>query len=450
MSPRTPTAHPEFPSGLAQAACTGQPALMLLSLPEDKYLDPGAPLRAVQIPGSKSATNRALLLAALAPGQSFLRGGLEAEDTRWMRQALIALGCPVQATPDGWQISGGTPPTPQGVLWLGASGTSLRFLLPWLALSGAAPLRLEGEPRLFERPLTPLLEPLTSLGAQWRPDPGGAWLLPVSTPIRRLDLRVDARLSSQFLTGLALAAAAMPEPSHLHWDAVASPSYLGLTNHWLHQFGCAAVLGPGQWSFPGGGLVPQALTLPGDWSGAAAFLAAAAACGRSLRLGSLDPDDPHGDRALLDILSAAGCRITWGPSQELELQGPLQRGLDANLSLCPDLGPVLAALAALSPGPSELRGLETLPLKECDRLEASADLVRWLGGTAEVIGNHTLRIHPGAPPAEREPFDPRQDHRMAFAAAVGGLRHGGRLKDSQCVAKTFPAFWDTWRRMLGC
>jgi 3-phosphoshikimate 1-carboxyvinyltransferase len=153
---------------------------------------------------------------------------------------------------------------------------------------------------------------------------------------------------------------------------------------------------------------------------------------------------------MVDILAAAGCTVTWPQPRTLSISGSLQRGLDADLSLCPDLGPVLAALAALAPGPSELRGLETLPLKECDRLEASAELVRWLGGQAEVIGNHALRIRPGTPAAHRTPFDPRQDHRMAFAAAVGALRHGGELLDPQCVAKTFPTFWETWREMLGC
>jgi 3-phosphoshikimate 1-carboxyvinyltransferase len=111
---------------------------------------------------------------------------------------------------------------------------------------------------------------------------------------------------------------------------------------------------------------------------------------------------------------------------------------------------VLAALAALAPGPSELRGLHTLPLKECDRLDASAELVGWLGGRAEVIGDHTLRVAPGPHPGPRSPFDPRNDHRMAFAAAVGGLRCGGALRDPHCVAKTFPDFWAVWRGMLGC
>lgn len=422
---------------------------MLWPLPEDRRLGPGEALRAVRIPGSKSVTNRALLLAALAPGVTRLRGGLEAEDTRWMRQALKGLGFSVEADGGTWQVTGGKQPRAESPLWLGASGTTLRFLLPWLALSAAGPIRLEGDPRLFERPLGPLLEPLQALGARWRPDADGAWLHPASEPPRSLDLNVDARLSSQFLSGLALAAAALPEPSRLTWTEAASPSYLDLTTQWLRRFGCEATLTSGHWLIPGGALAAQDLELPGDWSGAAAFLAAAAATGRSLQAGPLDPGDAQGDRAMVDILAAAGCQVRWVEPHRLEVAGPLLRGLDADLTDCPDLGPVLAALAALAPGPSELRGLHTLPLKECDRLDASAELVRWTGGQAVVIGDHTLRITPGTPPLARAPFDPRQDHRMAFAAALAGLRWGGTLRDPNCVSKTFPDFWNVWRGMLG-
>lgn len=423
---------------------------MTLSLPEDNHLGPGEALGSVRIPGSKSVTNRALLLAALAPGESCLQGGLEAQDTHWMRQALRALGFPLVEQGGLWRITGGGRPSTREPLWLGESGTTLRFLLPWLALVGEGPIRLVGHARLFERPLGPLLVPLQALGASWSPDAGGAWLHPAGQPTRRLDLQVDARLSSQFLSGLALAAAALPEPSRLTWTESASPSYLVLTTQWLERFGCHAELVPGHWRIPGGALTPQSLRLPGDWSGAAAFLAAAAATGRALRLGPLDPEDAQGDRTLLTILEASGCRVRWVETQVLELSGGLRQGVDADLTDCPDLGPVLAALAALAPGSSELRGLHTLPLKECDRLDASAELVRWLGGQAEILGNHTLRIMPGGPVAGRPPFDPRNDHRMAFAAAVGGLRRGGDLLNPDCVAKTFPDFWEVWRGMLGC
>ena len=410
-------------------------------------LPAGKPLGDVHVPGSKSVTNRALLLAAQCHGISYLRGGLEAEDTRWMREALRGLGIPAKETETGWEIHGGTRPRANGPIWLGASGSTLRFLLPWLALQADGPVVLTGEPRLFERPLGPLLESLIALGARWDGRPEGGCIHPVSVPPRHLKMAVDATLSSQFVTGLALAAAGLPEGGSLRWEgATASPSYLKLTAHWLERFGCPSRLGATSWEIPGACLRPGPLALAADWSGAAAFICAAAVTGRSISVSPLDMGDPQGDRELLDILGAAGCRITW-EGQTLTVAGPLHRGLEADLTNCPDLAPVLAATAALAPGPSRLTGLETLPLKECDRLDASADLVRWLGGKAEIQEGAALFIHPGEAPRSRPPFDPRRDHRMAFAAAVGALRWGGDLLDSDCVAKTFPTFWEAWQAM---
>lgn len=411
--------------------------------------DSGLALNPVAIPGSKSATNRALVLAAQAPGCSRLTGGLDAEDTRVMRQALRRLGSQVADGGAEWRVQGGLRPRPQAPLWLGASGTSLRFLLPWLALQSPSPVVLTGEARLFERPLAPLLTALAPLGVRWEPDGPGARLHPAGTSPARVDLRIETGASSQFLTGLALAAAGLPEGGTLVWSGdPASTSYLRLTQQALASFGCATRLEPGRWEIPGGCLRPADWALPTDWSGAAAFLCAAAVTGRPLRLEGLSPEDPQGDRALVGFLAAAGCRCAWeGP--RLTVSGPLQRGIEADLRDCPDLAPVLAATAALAPGPSRLEGLETLPLKECDRLEACIDLVQWLGGRAEAEGTRALRIQPGpAPDPHRPPFDPRRDHRMAFAAAVGALRHGGRLKDPDCVAKTFPGFWEAWGRLL--
>ena len=264
-----------------------------------------------------------------------------------------------------------------------------------------------------------------------------------------MELDIDASASSQFLTGLAMTAATLPGGGCLRWRKLPpSISYLELTVHWMKVFGCETHLSADGWEIPGGALRAQDIRIPGDWSGAAAFLCAAAVTGNRVSVAPLDPADPQGDRAIAAILEAAGCRITWTASDRLCVQGPLTKGLEWNLERCPDLGPVLAATAALAPGPSVLTGLQTLPLKECDRLEASAELVRWLGGTAQILGDHTLKILPGPRPGMRPPFDPRNDHRMAFAAAVGALSCGGELLNAACVAKTIPTFWADWSAML--
>jgi len=420
---------------------------MFLSLRKDA-LPPGSALGDVCVPGSKSITNRALLLAAQCQGVSRLKGGLEAEDTHWMREALRGLGIPVGESAAGWEISGGTVPHATRPLWLGASGSTLRFLLPWLALRALGPVVLVGEPRLFERPLGPLLEAIETLGARWESHPEGGCLHPAPEAPQRMEIAIDASLSSQFVTGLALAAAGLPGGGTLRWaGSAASPSYLKLTAHWLTRFGCPSRLGNASWDIPGSYLRPSELALASDWSGAAAFLCAAAVTGRSIHIRPLEAQDPQGDRELLSFLEAAGCSIEW-KEQTLTITGPLKRGLQADLTNCPDLAPVLAATAALAPGPSRFTGLETLPLKECDRLDASAELVRWLGGRAEIQDGAALQITPGPVTHSRTPFDPQRDHRMAFAAAVGALRWGGELLDPDCVAKTFPTFWMAWHAML--
>ncbi|MBL0314173.1 MAG: hypothetical protein IPP78_16035 [Holophagaceae bacterium] len=181
---------------------------MNLSLLQDT-LPLGAALGEVEVPGSKSVTNRALLLAAMAPGTSILHGGLEAEDTRWMRECLWTLGLPVVELEDAWSISGGFAPNAAAPLYVGASGTTLRFLLPWLALSAKVPMRINGAARLFERPLGPLLAPLLALGAKWKLEGNGAWLHPVPETPEQLEVAIDGSLSSQFITGLALATAGL-------------------------------------------------------------------------------------------------------------------------------------------------------------------------------------------------------------------------------------------------
>jgi 3-phosphoshikimate 1-carboxyvinyltransferase len=419
----------------------------LLALPR---LRPGSLVdAAVTVQGSKSVSNRALLLAAMAHGLSRVRGGQDSEDTHAMQTCLRALGFPVRAEAGAWSVEGGAEPLPAAVLPVGASGTTLRFLLPWLALRARGELRFAGDRRLFERPLGGLLAVLQELGARWEASPGEGRLWPAPRVPDRLEVTVDAAASSQFLTGLAMAAATLPGGGSLRWTAPPhSFSYLELSARWMGAFGCRTRLEGHGWEIPGGGLAPADVQVPGDWSSAAAYLCAAGAAGGSVRATPLDPQDPQGDRAIAEILAAAGCRVSWPDARTVQVEGPLRRGFEADLAACPDLGPVLAATAALAPGPSVLTGLQTLPLKECDRLEASAELVRWLGGTAEVIGDHTLRITPGACAEPRAPFDPRNDHRMAFAAAVGGLRCGGALRDPGCVAKTIPDFWRGWSELV--
>jgi 3-phosphoshikimate 1-carboxyvinyltransferase len=399
-----------------------------------------APLGVARAPGSKSCTNRALLLAALADGTSTLHDPLDAHDTRVMAGALEALGVPVVCGPRAWTVRGGARPRARGPVDVGASGTTLRFLLPWLACNADGPVDLRGAARLFERPLAGLLDALAGTGARLdRRGPGRAVLIPGDRPTT--DFEVDARASSQFVTGLALAVAGSGGGT-VRFGAAPSASYLDLTREWLDRFGCRVADQPGGWVIGGS---PRAtdVVIPGDWSGAAAFLAAGAVSGRDATVVGLDPHDPQGDRALAAILADAGVRVSVDAAA-VRTSGSLRSGFDHDLSACPDLAPVLVAAAALAPTASVLRGLGTLRDKECDRFAASMALVQWVGGRASAIDGEALRVWPSATRRARGVFSSRADHRMAFAAAVAGLVCGGRLAGAHAVTKTFPAFWSAW------
>lgn len=402
----------------------------------------------VRMPGSKAVTQRLLMLAALAQGTTHIRAPLVAEDTLVLREALCVLGIPIRDSEDGWEVEGKTRFQGGVKIDLGASGASLRFLLPCLAIHASGPVSVEGDARLFQRPLTSLLAVLTRLGARWETTDSGGVMIPGKPITKLFEEYIDASETSQFLSGLAMAAASLPAGAHLRWEGVpTSYSYLRLTSHWMARFGCAQAPGEGIWEVPGNRLKGIEAIVCGDWSAAAVFLCAAVLTGRSLELLGLDAEDPQGDRTLLEILQAAGGVVSWSGSN-LRIEGKITKGIEVDLRDTPDLAPVLCATAALAPSPSVLRGLGALKGKECDRLEASMDLVRWLGGEVRLHGDSTLDITPGKPQAARAAFNPLGDHRMAFAAALGGLRWGGELHNPKCVSKSFPGFWQAWLGML--
>jgi 3-phosphoshikimate 1-carboxyvinyltransferase len=386
------------------------------------------------------------------------------EDIAAMLVSLRTLGVSAGYGGDG-RLWIGPPPrlSPAGPLDVGAAGTALRFLLPLAALHCRAPVRFVGAPRLFARPLAPLLEALAACGAAWEADAQGGLLAPPSRRPAAVDLRIDATQSSQFISGMAMAAAGLPRGGELHWQGpMASRGYLALTLKVMEKFHpklrsdgfMLSMLGPerrGQTlAVQGGALRPAEIEIPGDWSAAAPFLCAAAVLGRRVEVAPLHPDDGQPDAAVLEILGRSGSAWEFRKGACV-FDGRLEKGIDADLADCPDLAPVLAAAAAAAPGPSELRGLATLPHKESDRLEGMARLIAWMGGSAEVHPGPVLRVRPAdraEPMAARAPFDPCGDHRMAFAAAIGSLLNGGRVLDPACAAKSFPGFWSAWGEFL--
>jgi len=379
-------------------------------------------------PASKSQTQRALMLGALARGQSVIERPLDCDDSRALRSALRALGVEIQEQPERWLVRGGELRAPAGTIDCRDGGTTARFLAP-LCLLLDAPLLLDASPRLRERPWTHMVEALQALGAHAR-YLGTPGRLPVALSRdeapRSQRIAINASQSSQFASALLLVGPLLPHGLclELAGQAVSKP-YLDLTVHMMCLFGAKLRAQPGSYELEPGGYQPTSVSIEGDWSAAAFLLAAAFISGRRVELERMAPDSAQGDRAI----------VAW--LRELELPG--HHELD--LTDCPDLVAPLAAAAAFASGPVELCGLRHARLKESDRLQV---LARELGRAGVHIRERDdgLRIDPGGVlrPAV---LDPSGDHRMAMAFGLLSLREPGIVcLTPECVHKSYPGYWE--------
>jgi len=388
---------------------------------------------ACSVPGSKSVTQRALLLAALADGPSELRGALDCDDSRRLREALRALGTQLDdVDPACWHVTPGPLRAPDRALDCGNAGTTLRFLSA-LALLLDVPLTLDGDQHLRRRPLGDLADALAELGvtARWGGRPGSP---PVT--LRRAGVpggivTVGSGRSSQFASALLLVASRLPGGLAVRLaGAVVSRPYLALTMECLRAFGVTAVDAGAELRVAPGGPRGTSFDVEGDWSTAAFLLAAARIAGRDVRLRNLRDDSVQGDRAIVGLLAG--------------LDGPAPRVFD--LRECPDLLPPLAAAAAFAPGATTITGVAHAREKESDRVAVLAEGFRRAGlRVAELPDGLRLEAGDDTGPVT---LDPHGDHRMAMAFGLLGLRRPGvRVARPECVSKSFPAFWDELERL---
>jgi len=399
----------------------------------------------VSVPSSKSLTNRALVAAAVADGAT-IRRPLDCEDTRLLAEAIEAAGWPVAW---GERIEvGARRRAPSGPvhLHLGNSGTGARLIT---ALCAAVPghFVVDGTARLRERPMAPLLVALQSLGADIEASAGG---LPVRIHGRVLAggaLTLAPAVSSQFATALLLIGPMLRSGLELSLEGrIPSRPYLDLTEETLADFGVVVERDRAgrRWKVPAGRPRPTELTVEGDWSAAAFFLAAAAVAGGRVEVSGLRRDSRQGDRCVVDTLARAGLSVAWS-GDELAAEGPVTAPLSAHLADAPDLFPALAAVAASAPRGSRLDGLDHLKHKESDRLEVMVANLRALGAKV-VRDERSFTVTAGL----QARVSPRRvtsagDHRIAMAMAVAALVAGPlELDDASCVQKSFPGFWDQW------
>ena len=415
----------------------------------------------VRLPGSKSISNRVLLLAALAEGTTTVHDLLDSDDTRVMLDALRALGCDVEASGATLRIGGlgGRLRTPQAALFMGNAGTAMRPLTAALALLGGD-FELSGVPRMHERPIGDLVDALTQLGCRidylgnpgyppLRIHPVPAHTLSLDTPIR-----VRGDVSSQFLTALLLAlplVATRDIVIEVVGELISKP-YIEITLNLLARFGIAVQReGWQRFTIPAGSRYrsPGEIHVEADASSASYFIAlgALAATGDGLRIEGVGADSIQGDIRFIEAARAMGAQVESGPNwlRVARDAWPL-KAIDLDANHIPDAAMVLAVMALYADGPSTLRNIASWRVKETDRIDAMACELRKLGATVE-DGPDFIRVHPlaqaGWRAASIKTYD---DHRVAMCFSLAAFNPAGlpvRILDPHCVAKTFPDYFET-------
>jgi 3-phosphoshikimate 1-carboxyvinyltransferase len=397
----------------------------------------------VRVPGSKSLTNRALLIAGAAAGSSTLVRPLRSDDTEVMAAALRALGAGVESESDeAWSVDGlQGAPHGDAAVYCGMAGTVGRFLLPMLA-AGEGRFAVDAHAQLRRRPLGPVLDALRAQGTEIDGDAFPLTL--IASGLAGGELQVDASVSSQFLSGLVMAAPLARQATTLRFGALVSASYLRLTIDVMRAFGADVSVAGDHIA-----IAPQAYrstryAVEPDASSASYFLAAAAVTGSTARLQGLDRrTTAQGDIELVAYLERMGCTV--GDGADIELSGPERlRGVTVDMGNSSDVFMTLACAAVFADGPTTIEGIGHARVKESDRIAACAENLRRLGIDVDE-GPDFLRVHPGTPqPDVRLPT--YEDHRIAMAFSVIGTRVPVVLEDPACVGKTFPEFFDIWPR----
>jgi 3-phosphoshikimate 1-carboxyvinyltransferase len=411
----------------------------------------------VEVVGSKSYTNRALVLAALAHGQSTLSGALFSDDTRYMAGALRALGVPVLAdeTRKTLEVEGaeGHVSAASASCFVGNAGTAARFL-PVLMALGRGAYELDGIERMRQRPIAPLLRALESLGVRVEclGEPDCIPLRVHGGALRGGRVTVPGNISSQYISGLMMGAPAMADGLEIDVEGeLVSRPYLEMTAQAMRDFG-ASVSRDGERRFviPGGQAYQgRAYRVEPDASAASYFFAAAAICGGRVKVPGLGTRSLQGDRGLVHILARMGCRVSEG-EDFTEVQGPADgelRGVEVDMADLSDVAQTLAVVAPFASTPTRVTGIGFIRKKETDRVGAVVQELRRLGIRAEEESDGFV-VHPGQPAAGSvKTYD---DHRMAMSFALLGLRADGIvIEDPGCVAKTFPNYFDVLETLRG-
>ncbi len=427
---------------------------------QDYLVQPCTHVRAVlEVPSSKSYTNRAYIIGALTGRETKLKNVLVSEDTHYMRMALESLGILIENVGENEVvIHGGVSRLHKAKeeIYLGNSGTSLRLLTALCALVPGNTV-LTGDARLQERPMADLLSAAQQAGvdAVSRQNNEHAPIVVKGTgSISGGKITIEGGISSQYLTSLMIIAPCAEQDVEISViGTLTSKPYIDITIDIMSAFGVEVINENYRGFFvpSGKAYVPREYTIEADYSSAGYFFAAAAITGGAVKVQGLKHDSKQGDAKMLSLLEQMGCAILKG-EDFVEVRGPnMLKPISADMNACPDMAMTIAVLAAFAQGKTTIKNVYNIRLKECDRLAATTAGLKALGVFVEELDDGMIihgscdarTLHGGA-------IDTYNDHRIAMSFALAGLRIPGvRIRNKACVSKTFPNFWECFERLYG-
>lgn len=406
------------------------------------------PLNAIiRVPGSKSLTNRALLIAALAEGKTTLSNALFSDDSRYFANALQKLGFRVESDKERKEMSvwglGGKIPANKAKLFIGNAGTAARFLTAFLTL-GNGEYILDGEPRMRERPIGDLLDALKSLGANLEAKNNCPPVKITASGLFGGKTEIAGNISSQYLSALLMIAPYAQSPVEIELSTTLnSKPYVDMTLSIMRDFGIHVEHNDHQYFFikPATYSSNPSYSIESDASAASYFFAAPAICGGTVRVENITRASVQGDIDFLDVLAEMGCEIT-EHENAISVTGASQlRGVDVDMRHISDTAQTLAAIAPFASSPTHIHGIASARVKETDRVSAVCTELRRLSVKIEEFEDG-IKIYPSKNirPATVQTYN---DHRMAMAFSLIGLRANGiEIRNPACVSKTFPNYFD--------